>query len=260
MKLKAFIAIAVLTLAFALPGSQAEDYSLVTLGTMTSGAVETTAYIDATPTGEWGAFGGTNDPVATVATDYFQEGANSLKLTWTQDAVAGDGVTNDITDDDLEANESIGFWIRVNKPIASGDFTLVLTDDGGDNTYSIPAVAADAWTWVEIDVSALAAGTGDVIDTIQILITTQGVTNQTNVNMWLDAMYKWDAANEEALGHDIAEGGVKQVMTQATTAGAQTFALEAEYTDYFINYQTGNDVLVTISDMSLNSGLVLLAY
>ena len=251
-------------LSYGITHVKGEDYTLVTLGTMTNGSTETTAYIDETPAGEWGAYGGTTDPVDTTATDQYKVGAASLKAVWQEAAVAGHGIKRTITSDDLEGNESIGFWIRHNWAggIVAGDLYLGLLDDApAQRTFSIPAVAVDTWTWVEVDISSLAAGTGDAITEVQVVLSSQGATNLGAFSMWLDGMYKWDADDEEALGVDIAEDGVKTVFTLLTAnTGAHTQVLLAEYTDYFVNYQSGNDVLVTITDQSTKSGMALVEY
>ena len=146
--------------------------------------------------------------------------------------------------------------------LAAGDLTLQLYDDAPAwRSFDIPAVAVDTWTWVEVDISSLAAGTGDAITQVAIRLSTQGNTNLGAFSCWIDGMYKWDADDEEALGADISEGGLKTVLTLTTAnTGDHTQVLLAEYTDYFVNYQTGNDVIVTITDQSANSGLALVGY
>ena len=244
--------------------TKGETPHLATLGTMTNGTTETTAYIDETPAGEWGAYGGTTDPVDSTATDQYKVGAASLKLVWQEAAVAGDGSKRTITSDNLEGNESIGFWIRHNWAggLTAGDLQVGLLDDApAQRLFNIPAVAVDTWTWVEVDISSLAAGTGDAITEVQIVLSTQGATNLGAFSVWLDGMMKWDAADEEALGADIAEGGVKAVLTLTTAnTGDHTQVALTEWTDYFVNYQTGNDVIVTMTDQSAKSGIALVGY
>jgi hypothetical protein len=241
-----------------------ETFLLAPLGDLTNGSTETTAYIDETPAGEWGAYGGTTDPVDTTATDQYKVGAASLKAVWQEAAVAGDGIKRTVTGDDLEANESIGFWIRHNWAggIAAGDLQLGLLDDApAQRTFDIPAVAVDTWTWVEVDIDALAAGTGDVITEVQVVLSSQGATNLGAFSLWLDGMMKWDEDDEVDLGADIVDGGVKTVLTELkATSGVHTRAAIAEWTDYFINYQTGDDVLVVITDQSAECSFALVGY
>lgn len=248
-----------------LSNTRGEEFILATLGDLTNGSTETTAYIDETPAGEWGAYGGTTDPVDSTATDQYKVGAASLKLVFQVAAAAGDGSKRTITADNLEANESIGFWIRHNWAggIVSGDLQLALYDDApAYRTFSIAsAIPVDTWTWVEVDISSLAAGTGDAITVVAIQLTTQGATNLGAFSLWLDGMMKWDAADEVALGADIVDGGVKSVLTELkATAGVHTQVAIAEWTDYFINYQSGNDVLVVITDQSTKCAVALVGY
>ena len=241
------------------------NYTLANLGDLTNGTTETTAYIDETPAGECGAFGGTTDPIDSTATDQYKVGAASLKLVWQIAAVAGDGSKRTITSDNLEGNESIGFWIRHNWAggIASGDLQLALYDDAPAwRTFSIATdIPVDTWTWVEIDISSLAAGTGDAITQVAIQLTTQGNTNLGAFSLWLDGMMKWDADDEKALGADISDGGVKAVLTTLiANTGVHTQVAITEWTDYFINYQSGNDVLVVITDQSTKCAVALVGY
>jgi hypothetical protein len=240
---------------------------LVILGTMTNGSTETTAYIDSDPAGECNEIDAGSNVLITEDTTYYRDDTNSVKIALTATAVAGDGVDCDLpAADDLEANESIGFWIYSDTALTAGDFEIELDDDGAspDWTANVPAIStANKWTWVEIDISGCQGGGGDcdVVDGLKFLMTSQGATNLGAVNVYIDAMYKWDSADEETVGHDLVQDGVLSVLTVVDADGnAHTQARLTEYTDYFIHYQSGNDAIVTITDQSTKSGTALVAY
>lgn len=232
---------------------------LVSLGTMTNGTTENICYIDDSPTGEWTEVDAGTAVTLTADTAVKKVGANSLKMAFTAAAVIGDGAVNNITDDDLSANESVGFWIYSTRRLDAGDMYVLFDDDGAtDPEVDIPAVAPNVWTWVELDIST-ALDAGDVIGDVSILwAEAPGVA----CSVYFDFGYKWDAANEEALGVDLvgagAVVGVSTVVDANTGAHAQTII--AENTDYFVNWQSGNDVLVTVTDQSTKSALAIVAY
>jgi hypothetical protein len=235
----------------------------VALGTMTNGTTETTAYMDDTPDGEWAEVdAGTNVALTASTTTYFV-GAKSLKIAFAATAVSGDGAQTDITNDDLGANESVGFWIYSDAQLTAGDLKLWLDDTNAspDPSYNVPAIGRNEWTWVEVDVSGC-DGNCDVVDKIQVLLSSAGATNQGAFNVYLDYAYKWDAADEEALSLDVlGDGGVLAVMAVADAAGSANTPLKlVEATDYFVNWQSGNDVLVTVTNQSANSAYAVVAY
>lgn len=233
---------------------------LVPFATMTNGSTETTSYIDDTPTGEWAV---TANVTETADTTYYKIGANSYKMAFSAAAVATNGSSNTITSDNLEANESIGFWIYSDTALTAGWLTLVLTDDGGARTYDVPAVVANTWTWAEIDISALAGGTGDAVTAVAVLLSTAGAAGLGAFNIYLDGMWKWDASDELALGQNLIADGVLKVLTWVKADGgtqAHDMAALTENTDWFPNYQTGNDVIVQVTDQSTKTGIGLVAY
>jgi len=237
---------------------------LVPFATMTNGSTETTVYTDDTPAAEWGAVGGTADPTDTQDATIARVGTNSLKLAWLSTAVAGDGVKATITSDNLEANESVGMWIYSTAALTAGDLTLVLTDDGGARTFNIPAVATiNKWTWVEVDVSSLAAGTGDAITEVAIKLSSAGATAHGVFTTYIDQMVKWDAADELALGVDVLDqpGAIRSVltMTKANT-GTHDMAALTEGTDYFVHRESGSDFLVQMTNQSANAGFALVLH
>lgn len=235
--------------------------SLVALGTMTNGSTESANYLDDNPSGEWSEVDAGTNLVVTESTSIYRVGTTSLHITFT-DVVTDDGVTGTAgAQDDLSSNESIGFWIYSDVAITAGDFNLVVDDsDGTDQTYDIGAVTASVWTWKEIDISGCDANC-DTMDNINIIATSQGGNNLTAANIYLDGMWKWDADDEEALGVNLVQDGVLSVLTVATAAGsANTMSALTEQTNYIVNYQSGNDVVVTVTDQSANSGIALVAY
>jgi hypothetical protein len=234
---------------------------LVALGTMTNGSTESANYLDDNPTGEWTEVDAGTNLVVTADSSVYRVGSTSLQIEFT-DVVENDGVTGTAGDqDNLSSNESIGFWIYSDVAITAGDFNLVVDDsDGTDQTYDIGAVSATVWTWKEIDISGCDANC-DTMDNINILATSQGGTNLTAANVYLDGMWKWDADDEEALGVNLVQDGVLSVVTIVTAQDqANTPSVPAEQTDYVVNYQSGNDVIVTTTDQSANSGVALVAY
>lgn len=235
-------------------------------GVMANGTTENINYLDDTPTGEWAEVDAGTAVALTADTAIKKVGANSLKIAFTAAAVAGDGAVNDITNDNLESNESVGGWIYSTKPLAAGELTLKIddTDAAPDLVLDFPAVPAATWTWFEIDISALAAGNGDVVDKIHVLLdaNVSAMSNPNAFSVYLDYVYKWDAATEESFGIDlVGEGAVLwcQALVDANT-GVHTLAFLAENTDYFVAWRSGNDAIVVITDQSTKSGLCVAAY
>ena len=236
---------------------------MVALSTMTNGTTHTQSAMDDTPAADWAAIGGTADPTDTEDATIYRVGTKSLKLVWLDAAVDGDGVTDTISPADFEDEESIGFWFYADATVASADFEVVFTDDGGARTYSIPAYATiNTWQWMEIDIAALTGGTGDAVAGISILASAQGAAAVGDITMYLDGMWIWDAADEEALGVAIQTDGVCGVIVNDVTSAGATGATLAENTDYFIHYEDGVDFIVTVTDQSNTDklGLALVAY
>jgi len=225
---------------------------LVGLGQGTNPGSQTIALIDATPTGEWvEADAGTNLAL-TADTSYYRDVTNSVKLTFT-DVVTDDGAVGTISEVDLTDMESIGFWIYSTVSLTSGDFAITLDSDATDPSYNVPAVTANTWTWVEMDISACntncAATTG-----VKFLATAQGGLAHAAASVYLDAGYVWDAADEEALGVAIQRDGVLSVIN--TESGATL----VEWTDWLAHEESGVDFIVWITDQSTADAIALVAY
>lgn len=232
--------------------------TLVALGTMTNGSTETTQYIDDSPAGEWSAID--SDVTVSADTSTYRVGSTSLALAFAATAAADDGASRSITSDNLSSNEYIGAWVRTSEDLAAGDLVLEVRDTSDGTAFLLPAIKRDRWTWVEIDVSVLDGTTGNACTGLKLKITSQGASAHGAFTVDFDAMYKWDATDEEALSVDVIQDGIVGVVTVATAAGsANTPAVLTEGTDYFVAYRQGNDSLVTITDQSSNSGLALVA-
>lgn len=235
---------------------------LVGTGAGTNGTTETTSYTDDSSTGEYAPIDADVTEAEGSGDGVYRIGASSYKALFAGTATADDGFKRTIAGDDLEANESIGFWLYSSVTLASGDLQILLTDDGGARNFNIGAVTtANKWTWMEVDISALAGGTGDVVSEFGITLTAQGAGALGAFNLYMDGAYKWDATDEEALGAAIQQNGVLSVLAVATAAGSvNTQSALVEDTDYFVHYETGNDFIVWITDQSANSAVELIAY
>ena len=213
---------------------------------------QTISLFDDTPDGEWGPVTGT--VTETLNAVYYKHGTKSYGVQWGAEAVATDG----IKDPALGANaawddmESFGILVYSTATWASGDLTLVLTDNGGARTFSIPALTEiNKWVWLEVNI-----GTGDLstISDVAILMSAQGETALGAFQMYIDIAYVWDDADEEALGVAIQQDGILGVINTVTGAPL------VELTDYIIHYEDGPDFLVYVSDQSTAGIAVLAAY
>jgi len=229
-------------------------------GALTNGTLNTkTTYIDATPSGEW-----TSASAEITESDdatHYKEGSTSLKIAFTDAAAAGDAITNPLAggDEDWTGNESVGMWIYTDTAISAGDFDFRITDSVAGNTDTdIPAVSANVWTWVEVDISGVADASKDVITDIALVYT----VDKGAMNIYFDFMAKWDVDDETNLTKDILTDGMLSVIANPVAAATDmAWVQQTEYTDFFINYGSGaTDNLVVITDESLNSFIMNYAY
>ena len=175
--------------------------------------------------------------------------------------VEDDGFKRTITGDDLEADASIGMWLYASEAIASADLQILLTDDGGARNFDIGAIPATTWTWLEVDISSLAAGTGDVVTEFGITLTAQGEAALSGFSLYLDQAWKWAVADEEALGAAVLQDGVLSVQSVLTaTAAVHTVTDLVEGTDYITHYESGSDFIVWVTDQSARGAIALVAY
>jgi len=231
-------------------------WTLVDMEAGTNPASQSVSCIDETPT-EWAAVGVST--TVTADTAYYRQRTNSVKIAFAG-GTDNEGVDGTIAQVDLTDMETLGFWVYSDAAITAGDVDLTLDDTNGtDQAYSIGAVSAGVWTYVALDINACDANC-DTTDGIHVLLTTQGAANallDTN-NIYLDEMWFWDDADQEALGQAIVDFGVIGVMTSVTTgAGLGTLV---EGTDYFIHYVSGSDFIVWVTDQSANDNVAFIAY
>jgi hypothetical protein len=203
----------------------------------------------------------TAPPTITQDATVARKGTNSLKLAFTAPSVAGDGVQwTAFAAENWEAQESVGFWIYTSVALTAGDLTFVTVDSTGDVAFNVPAVATiNKWTWVEVDITSLAGGTGDAVTNYKLLLSTAGAALGA-VNIYIDGAFKWDATEELALGVDLVDspGAVRKVMALVkANTGTHDYVALVEDTDFFVHTEAVNDFLVTITDQSANAAIGL---
>ena len=192
-------------------------------------------------------------------TTIFRKGSASLKMLIASTPADTNGADNALGsgDQDWSADESFGLWVRCDTVFSAGDWYLDITDNASEDvTTAFPAYGtADTWQWMELEIGSIADADKNIITDISISLSAAGATTfVAGGNCFFDYMWKWDAAEENALGLDIYEGGLLGVLSLITaTGGDRTPVIEVESTDYFIHYETGNDFFVSITDLSNDS-------
>lgn len=242
----------------------------VGIGTMVNGTTQTvlTDIGDSeTPATDWTAVDG--DTVMSNDSAIYRQGTASLKMAVAATADATDGCTNALAsgDQDWTDDEALGMWIYTDKALEAGDLILQIHDvtaAGGFTAVNFSAVTANAWQWIELDVTLGNNNLKDVTTDLSIVLSAAGAVQAAAgaFNVYFDFIVKWDVADEDTLGQAIQQDGVLSLtMIDATDSGA-TSANLALYTDYFVHYQSGNDAIVAISDQSGADkvGLALIAY
>lgn len=229
---------------------------LVGLGSGTNPNSQTISLADDSPEGEYAALNAS--VVASAESSIYKVGSHSLKMVWAADAAENDGVkaTNLFAGASLEDQESVGLWLYSSVPLSAGDLQIVIKDDGGDRKFDVPAVATvNKWTWVEIDISALNAGTGDACSDFSITLTAQGAAAlNAPWTLYFDTGWVWDAADEADPGVSLQQDGVLGVVN--TTTGAPL----VDGVDYFVHMQSGDDAIVYITNQSAATVVALIAY
>lgn len=256
-----------LTLAAA-SGNQAAKTELVgipkiqfVVGNAGSDGSTTLDVIDANPMGECAEVDAGTNVALTADTDIFRATTNSVKLAVTTPA-DNDGWDCTVAQTDLDAFGSLGFWIYSDELLSAGDVDVTLDDsDGSDQAHTFGQIEADTWTYVEIDISNCnVAGDCDTVDGIHFLLTAQGAGALSTPNIYVDLMYVWLAADEEALGVSVIPDGVLDVIVMVTATGSNRIPLPAlEYTSWVTHYESGVDFIVYLDNQSGNSVLVLVA-
>ncbi len=191
----------------------------------------------------------------------FITGAASYKYTFAADVAADDGIDCVIAYPAVTDPVSFGFWFRTDTTIASGDIDINF-DDGGvtDGTISTLAVTVlNEWQWIETNITTACSGDCSAVDGIEFLATTQGagaaVLDDAIIN--IDQLAMWKVGDETAIG-DIQVGGlIDFVYTKAAQDQVNTGVAGVEWTSHFINYQTGADAIIPITDLSTYFGTTL---
>jgi hypothetical protein len=215
-------------------------------------------YLDDSPTGECAPVGAAVSEAEGSVSGIFKFGASSYASTFTAAAVENDGFLCTIGSTDFETVENFGLWLYPTVTVASGDLQLVTTDDTNVVKFSLGAMTANTWNWVEADITTLAAGTGDAVTGIGVTLTAQGVLAAGTGGAWslyTDHGVKWLTADSDTLGVAVIQDGVLSVAN--TTAGVTL----TEWTDYFVRYISGNDAIVYMTNQSgATSVVALVAY
>ena len=226
---------------------------MVGLGTMANGTSNTVT-VDIgdseTPATDWTAVDG--DTTMSNDGTYYRQGTASLKMAVAATADATDGCTNTLAsgDQDWTDDEALGMWIYTDKALDAGDLVLQIHDvtaEGGFTAVNFPAITANAWQWIELDVTLGNNNLKDVTTALSIVLSAAGAVQAAAgaFNVYFDFIVKWDVAEEETLGVAIVQDGVTSLVE--TAVGGTSLAL---YTDYFVHYQSGNDAIVIMSDQS----------
>ncbi len=222
-------------------------------GTNAAAAGQTVSYMDDSPSGEHVDSEGNSKVVMSDDATFFKMGAKSLKIAYAADALVEDGsayVTGqpyNWTDD-----ENIGFWAYSSIALDGNDLAFELQDNGGEQVVLIGAIPATTWTWISL---ALPGANGDK-DNISELRIVQKV-DKGEFDLYIDALFKWDDADDMDLLYDIIDDGDFSVMADPTAGGS--WVAKTRYTNYFIDY-TGTDHLVFITDESANKWILGYSY
>ena len=220
---------------------------------LTDGTTNTVSYQDDSPSGEWTDSELNAKVVMSDDATYFKIASNSLKIAYAADALVEDGtqyVTGqpyNFTDD-----ENLGFWLYSSIALNGNDLAFELQDDGAEQVILIGAIAATTWTWVSLTLPAANADK-DAISEMRLV---QKV-DKGAFDLYMDGCYKWDSADETALTQNILTDGDISALADITAGGA--WANKARYTDYFIDYDS-TDNLVVVGNESTNKWLLLYAY
>ena len=235
------------------------NLTILPITALTDGSTNTHIWMDGAETG-WSAINART--VCSSDTDVWRVGDSSLLTAFSAAAVANDGAIGiDAGDQDLQNNESFGFWIYATGNLRAGDFVLQLVDVTANTSINVPAVKNRIWTWVELDISGIAAGSRDAVSDINFMITTAGAAAHGAIDIYVDSVVTWDVACESALGQTLVDNGVLDVFGVLTAAGSNnTFVALAEWTAYFTHYEDGVDFIVDITNNSTYTALAFLAY
>jgi hypothetical protein len=160
-----------------------------------------------------------------------------------------------------DGTDSIGFWFRSDTALVAGALDVSLLDGASvEANAEIPEITiVDRWQWIEVDFGTDCDSTCTGIDGFFIQVSALGAaSNQMDGTViHIDSGAIWLSTAEEAIG-DVQIGGVITVTVAISADGqAHTTSELVEYTDYIVNYQTGADALVMLTDQSANYGWTL---
>jgi len=214
---------------------------------------KTVSYMDDSPDGEFTDSEGNGKVTFSNDATYYKMASNSLKMVFAADALVEDGAAYvagqpyDWTDD-----ENLGFWIYSSIALDANDLAFELQDDGAEQVILVGAISATAWTWVSLTLPGANADK-DVISEIRIV---QKV-DKGAMDIYVDAVFKWDSAEEVDLTYDILDDGDFSCLADVTAGGA--WGDKVRYTNYFVDYDS-TDHLVFITDESANKLIFGYAY
>ena len=188
-------------------------------------------------------------------------GAASYQYTGASTAADNDGFDCDVTGHAVTGTDSIAFWFRSDTALTAGTLDISLLDASSvEANANMPAITTtDEWQWIEIDFGSDCDATCADVDGVLIAVTSAGAatSEMDGAIIHVDSGVFWLDAAEEAIGN-VLVGGVINVSVAVSAFGTDNTASElVEYTDYFVNYQTGADALVFITDQSANYGWTL---
>lgn len=218
-----------------------------------SAAGKTVSYMDDSPSGEHTDSEGAGRVVMSDDATYYKMGAKSLKMAFDATAIAEDGSQYvagqpfDFSDD-----ENVGFWLYSSIALNGNDLAYEIQDNGGEQVMLIGAIAATTWTWVSLTLPG-ANGDKDVISEQRIV---QKV-DKGAMDLYVDALFKWDSTEDTALTESILTDGDFAAISDITAGGA--WNNEVRYTDYFIDYDS-TDNLVIMTDQSANKWVLGYAF
>lgn len=173
--------------------------------------------VDPANTDDWTA--GTNVTVSKDSTMY-KEGGSSLNLV-TGDVAAAVLASKTISSIDISDKDTIEFWLRSTVALSAGNLTLSLNDStdssGGSETLSVPAISADTWTRVKIDITnqhqltaivklKINSGSASVLDSKEIWINEIRAYNSETEHYETLDNYLWKVNREDSKLHITSQG------------------------------------------------------
>ena len=227
-------------------------------GGMPNGADSVSRYIDNSAVGEWSCTDA--DIVCATDTTSKDNDFNTLSLVMSVNAEAGDKATNTLSggNENWSGNESIGVWMRTSIDISLGDFSFRITDSGvGDTNFNLCASTADNWIWCEVDISGIPDASKDDITDISITYT----VDKGAMTAYFGYLVKWDLSDEILLNRSVLIDGIRSIeINPISSASNMAWTRLVEYTDFFVNYQSGSDAIIPLADRSSSAAIILYNY